>query len=209
MGYGIVAPDMLGSGGTSRPLDIEAFHTKLIAKDIIDILNNENIDMVVGVAHDWCVLGLCVYFVLSTHQPLPRGCSSLSHLSILYPDRFIAYGWLALSFMAPLKIKFDLKEQMDIWKRTLGRETLAYWEFFNREDASTFIEKNVSMGFTLFYSSCPLMMLYQIDSFIQLLYPKNPECWDPYMVAPGKTAEWMENNMKPGFPDYLRKDVRR
>jgi hypothetical protein len=29
------------------------------------------------------------------------------------------------------------------------------------------------------------------------------------MVAPGKTAEWMENNMKPGFPDYLRKDVRR
>jgi soluble epoxide hydrolase / lipid-phosphate phosphatase len=53
------------------------------------------------------------------------------------------------------------------------------------------------------------MMLYQIDSFIQLLYPKNPEYWDTYMGIAGKTAEWLENNMRPGFANYLRKDVRR
>jgi pimeloyl-ACP methyl ester carboxylesterase len=55
-GYGILAPDMLGFGRTSRPLDVNAFRLNLMAKDIIEILNEENIDKVVGVGHDWCVL---------------------------------------------------------------------------------------------------------------------------------------------------------
>jgi soluble epoxide hydrolase / lipid-phosphate phosphatase len=54
-GYGIVAPDMLGFGRTSRPLDVNAFRQNLRAKDIIDILNKENIDKVVGIGHDWYV----------------------------------------------------------------------------------------------------------------------------------------------------------
>jgi soluble epoxide hydrolase/lipid-phosphate phosphatase len=58
-GYGIVAPDMLGLGRTSRPLDAEAFRPNLMAKDIIDLLDQENIDKVIGVAHDWCILVLC------------------------------------------------------------------------------------------------------------------------------------------------------
>ena len=54
-GYGIIAPDMLGFGGTSRPLDVKAFRLKLRVKDLIDILDKENIDKVIGVGHDWCV----------------------------------------------------------------------------------------------------------------------------------------------------------
>jgi soluble epoxide hydrolase / lipid-phosphate phosphatase len=66
-GYGIFAPDMLGSGRTSRPLDVQAFRTKLLAKDIIDILNKESINKVVGIAHDWCVLLLDVYHTPTIH----------------------------------------------------------------------------------------------------------------------------------------------
>jgi len=167
-GYGIVAPDMLGLGRTSRPLDAEAFRPNLMAKDIIDLLDQENIDKVIGVAHDW-------------------GCITLCRLSILYPSRFIAFGWLGLSFREPTRTTFDLEKVMAFLKQTFGSETLAYWQFFNREDAPAIIEKN-------------------IDSFIQLLYPKDPECWNPYMVAPGKTAQWLENNMTPGFADYLNEE---
>jgi hypothetical protein len=39
---------------------------------------------------------------------------------------------------------------MTLLKQVFGRETIAYWEFFNREDASTVIEKNVSMCCTRF-----------------------------------------------------------
>jgi pimeloyl-ACP methyl ester carboxylesterase len=54
-GYGIIVPDMLGFGGTSRPLDVQAFRLKLRVKDIIDILDKESVDKVIGVAHDWYV----------------------------------------------------------------------------------------------------------------------------------------------------------
>jgi soluble epoxide hydrolase / lipid-phosphate phosphatase len=64
-GYGIIAPDMLGFGRTSRPLDVNAFRQNLRAKDIIDILNKENIDKVVGIGHDWYVLALCIVLSFS------------------------------------------------------------------------------------------------------------------------------------------------
>jgi pimeloyl-ACP methyl ester carboxylesterase len=52
-GYGILAPDMLGFGGTSRPTDVEYFRMSGMAADIIEILDNEKLGKVIGVAHDW------------------------------------------------------------------------------------------------------------------------------------------------------------
>ena len=129
----------------------------------------------------------------------------MSRLSILYPDRFIAFGWLTISFMEPPQSKFDLKGVMAFLKQVLGSETLAYWQFFDKEDAAQIIERNVSTYLTLIL--CTLVMSPKIDSFIQLVYPKDPESWKTYMTIPGKTAEWLENNTRPGFADYMRKEV--
>lgn len=53
-GYGIIAPDMLGYGGTSKPTDPAAYRHILVAKDIVEILDAEQLDQVIGVGHDWC-----------------------------------------------------------------------------------------------------------------------------------------------------------
>lgn len=53
MGYGILAPDLLGAGGTSKPLDAREFRLNLMAADIVEILDTENLHKVVGIAHDW------------------------------------------------------------------------------------------------------------------------------------------------------------
>jgi soluble epoxide hydrolase/lipid-phosphate phosphatase len=53
MGYGVVAPDLLGYGDTDKPTDPEAYSFKKIAGNIIEILNKESIEIVVGVGHDW------------------------------------------------------------------------------------------------------------------------------------------------------------
>jgi soluble epoxide hydrolase/lipid-phosphate phosphatase len=146
-------------------------------------------------------------FLLVTNRWLHlRGSITLGRLSILYPSRFIAFAWLGLSFREPTSTTFDLEKVMALFKQTFGSETLAYWQFFNREDAPAIIEKNVRT-FQL-YPQTRVTMSYQIDSFIQLFYPKDPGCWNPYMVAPGKTAQWLENNMTPGFADYLNEEVR-
>ena len=52
-GYGIIAPDMLGYGGTDAPTDVEMYRFSKISKDITDILDEEKVEKVVAVGHDW------------------------------------------------------------------------------------------------------------------------------------------------------------
>ena len=52
-GNGIVAPDWLGYGGTSKPLDMQAYKGKAMADDIAEILKHEKIEKVIGIGHDW------------------------------------------------------------------------------------------------------------------------------------------------------------
>ena len=57
-GYGIVAPDLLGYGGTDKPTDLSTFKWKDMSKDVIDIL--DSLDWikdtpVISVSHDWWV----------------------------------------------------------------------------------------------------------------------------------------------------------
>lgn len=52
-GYGIVVPDLLGYGDTDKPNNPEAYKFKKMADEIVKILNEESIDTVIGVGHDW------------------------------------------------------------------------------------------------------------------------------------------------------------
>ena len=52
-GFGIVVPDLLGAGLSSKPLDSKAFRHTSLAQDIVDILDALGLDKVVGVGHDW------------------------------------------------------------------------------------------------------------------------------------------------------------
>jgi soluble epoxide hydrolase/lipid-phosphate phosphatase len=52
-GYGVLVPDLLGFGGSSKPLELQAYKGKAMAQDVIEILKHEKIELVKGVAHDW------------------------------------------------------------------------------------------------------------------------------------------------------------
>ena len=54
-GYGIIVPDLLGYGGTDKPVATEAYRPSLMAKDIIDILDAEGLERVIVIGHDWWV----------------------------------------------------------------------------------------------------------------------------------------------------------
>ena len=53
LGYGILAPDLLGYGGTDKPSDPAAYRLKKMSEEIVAILDAEGLDTVIGVAHDW------------------------------------------------------------------------------------------------------------------------------------------------------------
>ncbi len=52
-GYGIIVPDILGVGGTSKPDNADAFRFALVARDIIDVLDAEGLKTIIGIGHDW------------------------------------------------------------------------------------------------------------------------------------------------------------
>lgn len=52
-GYGIIVPDTLGYGGTDKPTDPAAYKGTLLAKDLIDILDAEQLNKVIAIGHDW------------------------------------------------------------------------------------------------------------------------------------------------------------
>ncbi|QKD60334.2 Alpha/Beta hydrolase protein [Fusarium oxysporum Fo47] len=81
-GYGIIAPDLLGFGETSRPTGLEMYKGEDMARDIVEILMSEGVGMMVGVAHDW-------------------GCFLLSRLANYHPERFSAYAYIDHGYMAP------------------------------------------------------------------------------------------------------------
>ncbi len=54
-GYGLIVPDMLGYGGTARPIETEAYKSSLITKDLVDILDHEGVQRVIAIGHDWSV----------------------------------------------------------------------------------------------------------------------------------------------------------
>jgi pimeloyl-ACP methyl ester carboxylesterase len=55
LGYGILAPSLLGYPPTSCPLTVESYIGKFMAEEIIEILEHEGLEIgkVVGIAHDW------------------------------------------------------------------------------------------------------------------------------------------------------------
>lgn len=51
-GYGVIAPDLLGYGGTDNPSDLQSFSLKNMVLELGQLLDCEGIDKVVGVSHD-------------------------------------------------------------------------------------------------------------------------------------------------------------
>lgn len=52
-GYGLVVPDMLGYGNTSKPTDPNDYKSSLLTQDLVEILDAENLGKVVAIGHDW------------------------------------------------------------------------------------------------------------------------------------------------------------
>ncbi|KAF8064072.1 alpha/beta-hydrolase [Lyophyllum atratum] len=162
-GYGLVVPDLLGYGGTDKPVDPSQYLLSLMSQDVVDILDAENVDKAIAIGHDW-------------------GSGLVSRLANYHADRFIAFGFLAMSYMAPSDAKFE--DMLAQTKKLAGYELFGYWPFFSEKDAHKVIEKN-------------------IDSFYSLLLPKDPKLWREHVAPTGAFKAWVEADKKTTFASYV------
>lgn len=55
-GHRVLAPDMLGYGGTDKPFDVSEYSTKKLSADLAALLDHSGVkagDPVIVVGHDW------------------------------------------------------------------------------------------------------------------------------------------------------------
>ncbi|KAJ9416611.1 Alpha/Beta hydrolase protein [Fusarium oxysporum] len=135
-GYGIIAPDLLGFGETSRPTGLEMYKGEDMARDIVEILMSEGVGMMVGVAHDW-------------------GCFLLSRLANYHPERFSAYAYIDHGYMAPGRSLTTAAVQHinRSVEEKLGFSILGYFLFFDDEDAPRLLDEHSESVESLYFTT--------------------------------------------------------
>jgi soluble epoxide hydrolase / lipid-phosphate phosphatase len=131
-GFGVVALDCLGYGGTSKPTDPQDYVWHLMTADVVEILNAENLDSVVSMGHDWGS-GLCQY------------------LKILYPSRVCGLVMVNVPYSPPSG-DFDLETVNSRTKQAFGRGLFEYWHFFGSEEGPAIMNKNLESVYTMAFS---------------------------------------------------------
>ncbi|KAF7320763.1 Esterase/Lipase [Mycena chlorophos] len=121
-GFGIVAPDMLGYGGTDKPSEVGAYVGSGLARDVVDILDGEGVGRVVAVGHDW-------------------GARVVSRLINYHPSRLLGTALLAVPYFPPRRTANSAARDAMI-KKLLGYDAFAYQRFFGESDACGLMERN-------------------------------------------------------------------
>ncbi|PVH70675.1 alpha/beta-hydrolase [Cadophora sp. DSE1049] len=134
-GYGILAPDLLGYGGTSKPLNAEAYIGRSMASEIISLLAYSGASgprkEVIGIAHDW-------------------GTYLLSQLATYHPSTFSKFVFLSGPFSIPGTM-VDIPRVNAATKKTVGYEMMGYWLFLTQEGAGKVLADNWEVFVNLLY----------------------------------------------------------
>jgi pimeloyl-ACP methyl ester carboxylesterase len=86
--YRVVAPDLRGFGGSSRPAEVEAYAAPRMVGDVIGLLDHLSIERAHLVGHDW---GAAISWM--TAALVPDRVASVTALSVGHPAAFRAAGW--------------------------------------------------------------------------------------------------------------------
>lgn len=135
-GYGLVVPDLLGYGGSSNPSDAKEYRLEPISRDLAELLDQLQLEKVVGVGHDW-------------------GATILSRFAIYHPARLSAVAFLGIGASSP-NAPFDLDTINAMTKKAAGMEMLGYITYITRDPTSQqTMEKNAEAVMDVMFTADP------------------------------------------------------
>ncbi|QKX58074.1 uncharacterized protein TRUGW13939_05195 [Talaromyces rugulosus] len=131
--YGILAPDLLGYGGTDKPSSPSEYRAKTMCLELVEIMDREGVERVHGVGHD-------------------MGSTVLSRLADYFPQRLASCTFLSVPYTRPGD-PFDLQVVNAMTRQFLGFERFGYIEFFVRKESGRVVDEHIDSFFSLFYNS--------------------------------------------------------
>lgn len=125
LGYGVLAPDLLGYSKTDKPTAVADYRGKKMADELNELLEHVGLTTVHGVAHDW-------------------GSFLLSRLANYYPQRLLTCTFVAAPYRPPGEA-LNIDAINAFTKSKLGYEMFGYWKFFEKEEAGQFVKEHVRL----------------------------------------------------------------
>jgi soluble epoxide hydrolase/lipid-phosphate phosphatase len=122
--YPIIAPDLLGYGGTSKPADAQSYNSKGMSTDLIEIIDHEKIQNIVSIGHDW-------------------GAFLAGRMWVWHPSRVVAVIILNVAYSPPSKEPFNLTNFNDLFEKLTGLPRFSYFELFAADYAVKLLEDNL------------------------------------------------------------------
>lgn len=134
LGYGVIAPDLLGYGQSSKSTDPQAYRLKAVSDELIELLDHLDISKAVGVGHD-------------------VGATLLSRLAAFHPSRWLAFAFLAVG-PPKLGTPFNLDLINSMTKKMMGIELLGYISWMSREEAAQqTLEQHAEASMSLMFAA--------------------------------------------------------
>lgn len=135
-GYGLLVPDLLGYGGSSRPSDVKSYLLRLVSQDLAELLDHVGLQKVVGVGHDW-------------------GATLLSRFAIYHHERLSALALLGIGASAP-GAAFELDAINEMTRKATGTEMLGYVTYIARDPSSQrMMEENAESVMDVMFAADP------------------------------------------------------
>lgn len=181
LGYGAIAVDQLGYGGTSKPTDPAAYKFSAITADLIDILDAEGLDKVVSLGHDW-------------------GSLTAQLLYNLHPDRVSGLVLVNVGYSGASAAKFDLDGIIAQTQKMFGYGFLWYWKFFAAEDGARLFEQNLDVGFDLLHTPEVWKDILCTENGVRKFVESGGEGYNL------KRRAYATENMKKAFVERLSRD---
>ncbi|TQV90788.1 epoxide hydrolase [Cordyceps javanica] len=134
LGYGIIAPDLLGYGDTSKPDAVGSYTFKAMSDDIAELLDHLKVESVVGVGHDF-------------------GANFLGRLAAYHPSRFQGLVFLAVGSGKPAQ-KFDAEAIQQMTKKMAGVVMFGYLSWLGgEEDPHAVLERHAKSAMSLLFAA--------------------------------------------------------
>ncbi|TVY39008.1 Bifunctional epoxide hydrolase [Lachnellula occidentalis] len=134
-GYGVIAPELLGYGRSSKPLDEQAYTGKGMSDDVKEILDHEKLGKVIGVAHEW-------------------GSFLLSRMANFHPGLFSKYVFVDIGYSPPGQglTRKNVEFINAMVQQHMGFSVFGYFLFFDEKDAADLMDKNIDSAESLFHT---------------------------------------------------------
>lgn len=132
LGYGVLAPDLLGFGKSDAPEEVSEYRLKLISQDIVELLDHLGLRRIIAIGHD-------------------LGSNVAASLALYFPSRVSAMVFIAVGVSKP-GIKFNIDAIHQFTKQALGFEMFGYVSWLGRDDPHQTLEQHAASVMSLMFA---------------------------------------------------------